>query len=51
VWLIEIEANFAVVRIHPCLGELTYCQEKRGGKVTGQRDEKRGEPSERHCMR
>lgn len=49
--LIEIEADFAVVRFYPSPGKLTYWQEKRGGKVTGQRGEKRGEGRERQCVR
>lgn len=39
--LIEIEANVAVVRFCPCLRRLSHWHEKRGGKVTGQRDEER----------
>lgn len=49
--LIEIEANFAVVRFYPCLGKLTYWHGKRGGKVTGQGDEERGERGERPGMK
>lgn len=39
--LIEIEANVAVVRFCPCLRRLSHWHEKRGDKVTGQRDEER----------
>lgn len=50
--LIEIEANVAVVRFCPCLRKLSHWHEKRGGKVTGQRDEeRRGEEGERHGIK
>ncbi|EQB78969.1 hypothetical protein CB1_001683035 [Camelus ferus] len=39
--LIEIEANFAMVRFSPGLVKLAYWDEKRGGKVTVVREEMR----------
>lgn len=43
LWLIEIEADFAVVRFSPGLVNLTSWDEKRGGKVTVVREEMGGE--------
>ena len=43
LWLIEIEADFAVVRFSPGLVNLASWDEKRGGKVTVVREEIGGE--------
>lgn len=46
--LIEIEANFAVVRFYPCLGKLRWWHKRREGKVTVVRE--RGEGRQRLRM-